>query len=133
MAVQTLESILREQNPSASQKWDEWEKKLKPKSFSSKGHRGMYGDFVGFIKMGAPEDYAKGVAALDAINKTKDTPAELATDATSVVEKQVTEAEGAIRRRRGRSSTILTGLNGDGGRSPMVKRKSLLGSFSANG
>lgn len=140
MAVQTLEGILREQNPDWAKSWDGWEAKLKPKSFTAKGHRGKYKNFEGFIKMDNPEAYAKGEAALAALNAPKDTPAELPMADNNAVEDQVNKVteqyvgDGTIGKpRRKRSSTILTGMNGDGPASPMVKRKSLLGSFSANG
>ena len=140
MAVQTLEDILREQNPGAVTTWNGWEARLKPKSFKPKGHRGMYGDFEGFIKKADPTAYQKGVDALAALNAPKDTPAELPMADNNAVEDQVNKVteqyvgDGTIAKpRRKRSSTILAGMNGDGPGAPMVKRKSLLGSFSANG
>lgn len=145
MAVQTLEDILREQNPGAVTTWNGWESRLKKKSFTPKGHRGMYGDFVGFIKKADPNAYAKGVSALEALNAPKETPAALPTVSADPggaaddpkIEAQVNKVteeyvgDGTVANpKRKRSSTILTGLHGDGAAAPMVKRKTLLGSFS---
>lgn len=49
----TLESILREQHPTAAAQWDKWEANLKPSSYT-KGHRAVYGDFEGFVRKGDP-------------------------------------------------------------------------------
>lgn len=50
---QSVEQILREQNPGAWAQWQQWESKLKPSSYT-KGHRAVYGSFEGFLEKTNP-------------------------------------------------------------------------------
>ena len=61
----SLEAILRQQNPDAAALWDKWESKLKPGSFT-KGHRAQYGDFAGFLQKTNPAAIDQAKSALQA-------------------------------------------------------------------
>lgn len=64
-AMPTLEQVLREQNPQAAAVWDKWEANIKDKSYGPSGHRGMYGDFAGFVGKSNPNAVQQAQATLN--------------------------------------------------------------------
>jgi hypothetical protein len=63
--AENLDATLKQQNPGAWATWQGWESKLKPGSYT-KGHRGVYGDFQGFLKATDPTALQRAQDALNA-------------------------------------------------------------------
>lgn len=74
----SLEAILRQQNPGLAAAWDKWEANLKPGSYT-KGHRAQYGSFEGYVQKVNP-------AAIDAAK----TAMQQKTEAAKAAETKVT-------------------------------------------
>lgn len=62
---ESLDAILKEQNPQAWAQWRQWESKLKPGSYT-KGHRAQFGDFAGYLKATDPGAMQRAQEALNA-------------------------------------------------------------------